>query len=74
VLPSFGFADWPQLVRSELRELTFDTLTSARIRDSGLFDMAALEKLLDRHFSGDDPRHATVVRCLEIGLGCNYIC
>ena len=74
VLPSFGFADWPQLVRSELRELTFDTLTSARIRDSGLFDMAALERLLDRHFSGDDPRHATVVRCLEIGLGCNYIC
>jgi hypothetical protein len=73
LLPPFGLADWPQLVRCELRELTFDTLTSARIRDSGLFDNAAMAKLLDRHFSGDDPRHATVVRCLEIGLGCNRI-
>jgi hypothetical protein len=72
-LPSFGLADWPRLVRSSLRDLTFDTLSSKAVRDSGAFEPDAMGRLLHRHFSGAESHHATVARSLEIGLACRLL-
>ncbi len=64
-----ALADWPQLLRQELRELALDSLGSQRIADAGIFDPSGLEKVMREHFSGAADHHHTVVHCLEIALG-----
>ncbi len=69
-LPPFGLADWPALLKEDLRELTNDCFMSEAVRTSGLFDHASMGRLLDRHFRGIEPHYETVARVLEIGLAC----
>jgi len=69
-LPPFGLADWPALLREDLRELTNDCFASEAVRNSGLFDPEKMARLLDRHFRGIEAHHETVARVLEIGLAC----
>jgi hypothetical protein len=61
--------DWPTLVKSRLRELARDTIASQAVRDSGVFDLNALDAMMNRHFNGVVDSHLTVVRALEIALG-----
>ena len=64
-----ALVDWPTLVRGRLREVARDTFSSTIVRQSGIFDSANLERMLDAHFGGGADHHATVSRCLEIALG-----
>jgi hypothetical protein len=64
-----ALVDWPALVRGRLREVARDTFSSMVVRQSGIFDSASLEQMLDAHFGGEANHHATVSRCLEIALG-----
>ncbi|HJS89980.1 MAG TPA: hypothetical protein VJ738_08465 [Steroidobacteraceae bacterium] len=60
---------WPELIRDRLRDVTYDTLLSRKIADSGLFDVTALRRALDDHFSYRANHHSTISRALEIALG-----
>jgi hypothetical protein len=64
-----ALVDWPTLVRSRLREVARDAFSSTIVRQSGIFESASLDRMLDEHFRGVANHHATVSRCLEIALG-----
>jgi hypothetical protein len=64
-----AFADWPQLLKTHLCDLTRDTLSSRVIKDAGIFATAALDRMLSDHFSNSVDHHYTVARTLEIALG-----
>jgi hypothetical protein len=64
-----SLVDWPSLVKTRLREVTHDTFGAAIVRQSGIFDMAGVDRMLAEHFHGKVDHHATVSRCLEIALG-----
>lgn len=51
-----------------LREFTRDTLASETARNSGLFDRAALDAVLDDHFDGGHDHYHTVVYALDLAL------
>ncbi|HUJ52600.1 MAG TPA: asparagine synthase-related protein [Steroidobacteraceae bacterium] len=61
--------DWRQLLKTRLRELTMDTFATQHIRESGVFDPGALDRVLTEHFSGAADSQYTVARALEIALG-----
>jgi hypothetical protein len=60
---------WPELIRDRLRDVTYDTLLSRSAADSGLFEVAALRRALDDHFSYHANHYSTICRALEIALG-----
>lgn len=60
---------WPELIHDRLRSLSCDILLSRNIADSGLFDLNALRRALDDHFSYRANHHSTIYRALEIALG-----
>jgi hypothetical protein len=60
---------WPEVLRSELRDLTHDVLLSAAVLESGLVDAAALRRVLAEHFERRADHHSTIFALLEIGLG-----
>jgi asparagine synthetase B (glutamine-hydrolysing) len=64
-----ALADWPRIIRTHLRELALDTFSSQRVRQAGIFDPAALDKMLNEHFSGIRDHQYTVSCSLEIALG-----
>jgi hypothetical protein len=64
-----SLVDWPSLVKTRLRDVTHDTFGAAIVRQSGIFDMAGVDRMLTEHFHGKVDHHATVSRCLEIALG-----
>jgi hypothetical protein len=51
-----------------LREYTLDVLASRRVKESGLFDWATLQPLLDEHFAGARNHYPTVVFALDLAL------
>ena len=51
-----------------LREYTRDTLASADVIESGLFDRAALTRALDDHFQRATDRYETVTYALDVAL------
>ena len=55
------------LVR-HLREYTRDTLASADVLESGLFERAALARALDDHFEHGADRYETVTYALDVAL------
>jgi hypothetical protein len=69
-LPPVALADWPRLLREDLRDLTHDCLQSDAVRSSSLFDNSQITRLLQRHFSGAEPCFGTIARLLEVGMGC----
>jgi hypothetical protein len=64
-----AFADWPQLLKSHLRELTMDTLSSQIVRNAAIFETVTLNRVLADHFSNAADHHYTVARALELALG-----
>ena len=64
-----ALVDWPHVIRTHLRELAMDTFSSQRVRQAGVFDPGALDKMLSAHFSGVADHQYTVSRSLEIALG-----
>jgi hypothetical protein len=72
-LPPFGLADWPMLLRNDLRDLAHDCLASEAVRSSGLFDREKMSRLVERHFRGTEQHYGTVSRVMEITLGCQVI-
>lgn len=60
---------WPELLHGPLRSLACDTLLSAKVAESGLFENKRLRQLLDQHFSGHTDHHTTIHKALEIALG-----
>jgi hypothetical protein len=63
-----SLADWPSLLKTELRQLVRDTLSSRKLGEMGLFDQHGLDSILTEHFSGAASHHRTVLSCLEIAL------
>jgi len=51
-----------------LREFVNDTLRSKPVAESGLFSAAALVRVLDEHYDGINPHHATIVATLDLAL------
>jgi hypothetical protein len=64
-----ALVDWRALIRGALRELTMDALGSRLVRESGVFEPKALQRLLEAHLAGEADEHYTVARSLEIALG-----
>jgi hypothetical protein len=64
-----SLVDWPSVLKTRMREVTHDTFGAAIVRQSGIFDMAGVDRMLAEHFHGKVDHHATVSRCLEIALG-----
>lgn len=61
-------------LRDVLRDYTFDQLTTQRVRESGLFDTAALHSLLDEHFVRGRDHYHSVVFALDIALADRLFC
>lgn len=61
-------------LRDDLRPFVRDTLASARVREAGLFDIAALTKLLDEHFSGSRDHYKSVTFALDVAMAQANFC
>ena len=55
-------------LRNELRDLAYDTLTSARATARGLFKADAVKRLLDEHMAGLRPHHDRIWALLMLEL------
>ena len=55
-------------LRHELKELAYDTLTSARAKARGLFRPEAVVRLLDEHMAGLRPHHDRIWALLMLEL------
>lgn len=64
-----ALVDWRQVLRMQLRELTLDTFATRGVRQAGVFEVGALDRTLQEHFSLKGDHHSTVARALEIALG-----
>jgi asparagine synthetase B (glutamine-hydrolysing) len=64
-----ALVDWPQVLKTHLQELAMDTFTSRHVRQVGIFDPCALDKMLREHFGGVADHQYTVSRSLEVALG-----
>jgi len=60
---------WPDVLKSHLRDLSYDTLRSTTVRQSGLLEPLPMNRLLDDHFSGRKSSHSTIFSLLDISLG-----
>jgi hypothetical protein len=64
-----ALVDWPNVIKTQLRALTLDAFASRQVREAGIFELSALDAMLQEHFSGAADHHQTVSRSLEIALG-----
>ena len=64
-----ALVNWPLVLRTRLRELAQDTFRNMQVREAGLFELTALDRMVNEHFSGAADHHSTVARALEIALG-----
>lgn len=64
-----ALVDWPSLIKTQLRELALDTFASREVRQAGVFDAAALDRMVRDHFNGVADHYQTLSRSLEIALG-----
>jgi len=64
-----ALVDWRHAISTRLRELAMDTFESRTVRQAGVFEAGALERMLRQHFSGAADYHHTVSVALEIALG-----
>jgi hypothetical protein len=64
-----ALVDWRRLLRTRLRELTMDTFSTRYVRELGIFDVNALDKILSEHFREIADSHYTIARSLEVALG-----
>ena len=55
-------------LRHELKDLAYDTLTSARATARGLFRPEAVKRLLDEHMAGIRPHHDRIWALLMLEL------
>ena len=55
-------------LRHELKDLAYDTLTSARAKARGLFRPEAVKRLLDEHMAGIRPHHDPIWALLMLEL------
>jgi hypothetical protein len=65
------FREARRWLRRELRDFTFETVTSTSARGSGLFDDSALAAVLEEHFSGRRDHYQTVTLALDVALARN---
>jgi hypothetical protein len=65
------FRESRRWLRAELRDYTFDTLTSSSTSASGLFDHPALSAVLQEHFGGKHDHYTTVTFALDVALARN---
>jgi hypothetical protein len=61
-------------LRDGLGEFVQDSLRSARVRSSGLFDAASLDKVLTEHLTGVRDHYATVTFALDVALADKFYC
>jgi hypothetical protein len=62
------FRETRQWLDRDLRDFANDLLRSADLRQADLFESAALDRVLDAHFSGRQDHHTTVTFALDLGL------
>jgi hypothetical protein len=55
-------------LRVDLRSYVLDTLGAKRVHEAGLFEPAALSRLLEAHFSGRADHYASVTFALDVAL------
>jgi hypothetical protein len=74
-LPSLhNFRRSTHWLRRHLREFTHDVLGERTIRNTGLFDVPALTRVVEEHFSGRRDHHETVVFALDVALAHQTFC
>jgi hypothetical protein len=61
-------------LRRDLREFTCDTLSSRRVRDSGIFDTDVLALVLEEHFGRRKNHHDSVTFALDVALAHQFFC
>jgi len=61
-------------LREDLRDFTFDTITSRAIADAELFDMSFLTNVLEQHFRRTTDHYDTVAFALDLALAYRLFC
>ena len=62
------FRESRRWLREDLRDFTMDTLRSDSVRQAGVFDTGALDRLLDEHFVTGKDHYQTVTFALDVAL------